>query len=157
MNASSIPNKQSFDSIFLDHSQAGFVMWAAATFDNGLEDELIAKMKQLSNEMRKRIFKSYGPLANFAAKIDLCLAFDIISDKTYADLRALNKIRVEFAHTADRVRLQDKKLKDYLISIVGPLPDDAQILQVLIRACNKISGDIDEHKKQLANTDKISE
>lgn len=140
----------------LDRSQAGYVLWGAALFDKGLEDELLLKMKPLKKAMRQRIFESYGPLANFAAKIDLCLALDAISEKTYSNLRALNKIRVMFAHSPGPTRLQDEKVAEQLASIVGPIPDGADVASLFTTALRNISNDIERHNKRVISNEPSS-
>jgi hypothetical protein len=75
----------------------------------GLEDTLEAfiyeAMPNADNKLYQKLFKGYGPLSSFAAKIDFAFAFGIITDEESASLRAIKDVRVGFAHPRDRVHL----------------------------------------------------
>jgi hypothetical protein len=76
-------------------SHPGTVLVSAAAIDNALQKLLLCKMRNLSNEEAKRIFR---PLHHFSPKIDIAYAFELIDDDLYNDLRIIKDIRNEFAH-----------------------------------------------------------
>jgi hypothetical protein len=82
----------------------------AAGMDERLEGALLSKLRPLSREMKGRIFDGYGPLANFAAKIDMAYALEIISKEIYDTLRNINRIRVVFAHPKTVISSSDPKV-----------------------------------------------
>lgn len=45
-----------------------------------------------------RLFKGYGPLAAFSARIDIGYSLHLIGEHTYADLQIIRGIRNDFAH-----------------------------------------------------------
>jgi hypothetical protein len=45
-----------------------------------------------------RLFKGYGPLATFGAKIDLAFALEIATEDDYHDLHIIRDVRNDFAH-----------------------------------------------------------
>jgi hypothetical protein len=73
----------------------------AASLDLSLEGALLTKFRPLSNTMKTRLFDGggYAPLANFAPKIDMAYALEIIPKEMYDTLRLINKVRVSFAHS----------------------------------------------------------
>jgi hypothetical protein len=88
----------------------------AASLDASLEGALLTKMRPLSNTMKDRLFDGggYAPLANFAAKIEIAYAFEIISKEVYDTLKIINKIRVSFAHSKTITNFDDPKLSPLL-------------------------------------------
>ena len=93
----------------------------AASLDASLEGALLTKFDPLSNAMKDRLFDrgGYAPLANFASKMDIAFALDIISKETYDTLRLINRIRVAFAHS--------KKLIDFTHSEIFSLLSDLKL------------------------------
>jgi hypothetical protein len=60
----------------------------------------------------------YAPLANFAAKIEMAYALEIISKDTYDALRLINKIRVVFAHSKKFTYFNDTKIIPHLANLI---------------------------------------
>jgi hypothetical protein len=79
-----------------------------------LEDWVAAaiktKMRHLSKTLDARIFRGYGPLSTFSAKIDIGYALELFDDTICSDLRALKDIRNAFAHTTDLVFFRSKSV-----------------------------------------------
>jgi DNA-binding MltR family transcriptional regulator len=92
---------------------------AAAELDNALQLAILAKMCRLSSDMKERIFDGYGPLNNFAAKIDIAYALGIIPHEFYESLRKINKIRVKFAHSKTFLNFQYHEIS----AIIDSLPN----------------------------------
>lgn len=79
-------------------SQAGSALVIAGLIDDELQKLLLSAMRTLSNKMAERLFEGYGPLKDFAAKIDIAFAFKLIDQQTHADLRIIKDVRNKFAH-----------------------------------------------------------
>lgn len=86
----------------------------AAGMDERLEGALLSKLRPLSREMKARLFDGYGPLANFAAKIDMAYALEIIPNDIYETLRNINRVRVAFAHPKTVISFSDPKVVEIL-------------------------------------------
>jgi DNA-binding MltR family transcriptional regulator len=82
--------------------QPGAVLLSAAVLEDRLEQLMLIKMRTLSNDKAKQIFRR-GPLRSLAAKIDLAYAFELIDDELYQDLTVIRDIRNEFAHSITSV------------------------------------------------------
>lgn len=67
--------------------------WLEESITGALESFLHPRPKSWD-----RLFKGTGPLANFAAKIDLCRLLGLVTDAIWADLHLMRSIRNEFAH-----------------------------------------------------------
>jgi hypothetical protein len=80
-------------------TDAGNALVLAGLVEDWLEKVLLAKGRSLENSDAKKIFGIGGPLSTFAAKIDISFMFEIIDEKTRADLVVLKSIRNAFAHT----------------------------------------------------------
>ena len=89
----------------------------ATGLDEALEGALLTKMRPLSRDMKDRLFDGYGPLANFAAKIDLAFALEIITKDLYDVLRTVNNVRVAFAHSKRVKTFNDPDVSGLLRSL----------------------------------------
>jgi DNA-binding MltR family transcriptional regulator len=79
---------------------AGQALLGAAILDSWLRAAILTKMRpKLSKIKQDRLFDGFGPLAEFAAKIEVAFALDKIDDDIYAKLRIIRDIRNEFAHS----------------------------------------------------------
>ena len=86
----------------------------AANFDVWLGEIIEAHFGVLSGEMscnlRKRLFKSYGPLSTFAAKIDIACALGLYDEDIRKGLHTVRKIRNEFAHESRPITFDGPKI-----------------------------------------------
>jgi hypothetical protein len=89
----------------------------AASLDASLEGALLTKFRPLSQGMKDRLFRGYGPLANLASKIDMAFALNIISDEVYDKLRAINSVRVAFAHSKRLTSFSDPEISSRLSNL----------------------------------------
>jgi len=71
------------------------------------------------------LFKGYGPLATFAARIDLAWGFRYISDIEKNNLTCIRKIRNHFAHHPAETSFAHSEAKKSLaiLSTSRPIPD----------------------------------
>ena len=58
-------------------------------------------MRPLSPKRHKRLFTRFGPLAGFAAKIEIAFAINLFGEHARNDLRAVKDIRDLFAQKLD--------------------------------------------------------
>ena len=66
--------------------------------------------------MKDRLFRGYGPLANFASKI-VAFALNIMSEKIYDKLRTINSVRVAFAHSKKLTSFSDPEISSRLSNL----------------------------------------
>jgi Mannitol repressor len=92
-------------------SDRGAAIIATAIIDNLLEDALRQRLI-LTLELGDRLF-SYGPLANFSAKISLAYAVGILTSEMSSDLDTIRRIRNRFAHTAEPLKFRDTKIRQW--------------------------------------------
>lgn len=93
-------------------SQASLLLMTVSTIESRLEVVLLATMRpNLSNTMRESLFKNYGPLSSFSAKIDLAYAWEKIDEETRDDLRVLKEIRNQFAHSPMLRHVNDAEME----------------------------------------------
>lgn len=76
---------------------------AAANFEDKLCETIIEKFVKLNRENRKKLFKGYGPLSTFAAKIDIAFALGLYDQETQRGLHIIRKIRNIFAHASSPI------------------------------------------------------
>ena len=79
-------------------SQAAMAIYISQLVENILESSLTRKLTIPSSNFDDRLFKGYGPLSTFTAKIDMARALEIVDEETYNTLRILKSIRNEIAH-----------------------------------------------------------
>jgi hypothetical protein len=59
------------------HAHVARVMWGAAVLDNLLATLLAHSLPNLSRRMHERLFEGYGPLGNFAPRLDMAFAMGL--------------------------------------------------------------------------------
>jgi DNA-binding MltR family transcriptional regulator len=84
--------------LLAQQTEAGNALVIAGLVDDELQKLLLSAMRSMSNKMAERLFDGYGPLRDFAAKIDVAFAFKLIDEKTHTDLRVIKDVRNKFAH-----------------------------------------------------------
>jgi DNA-binding MltR family transcriptional regulator len=108
---------------FWDHvtknSHASAAIIGAASIDDALANMIADKFPKLSKALRKRLFKGYGPFASFSVRIDVALAFGIISPELKSDLEALRQIRNAFAHSPENLSLKSPQTNKWLQQMRG--------------------------------------
>lgn len=91
-------DQSSETSNLIDYLDPGMVMALSASIDKLLGEILKSKMRPLNSKLNQRIFRGYGPLNSFSARIDVAFAFKLIPENVYMDLIVIKAIRNEFAH-----------------------------------------------------------
>jgi hypothetical protein len=80
-----------------------------------LEDRLTSaiKVRLISDaEVHGKIFKGYGPLATFSAKIDLAYLMRILDRNTRDGFHTIREIRNRFAHRLDLDNFESSMVRD---------------------------------------------
>ena len=90
-------------------SDIAVVLMAGGLIEQFLRLSLISGFRAdaVSNTMVASVFEGKGPLATFSAKIDVCAGLGIIRGDVRHDLKIINKVRNEFAHSPIELRLKD--------------------------------------------------
>jgi DNA-binding MltR family transcriptional regulator len=100
----------------------------ASRVEDWLGAAILTKMRDdLSAKLRERLFRGYGPLSTFSAKIDFAYAFSIVETDIYNDLRAIKDIRNKFAHSNDVIHFQSPKLAPNIQKLTGWTKDSVPI------------------------------
>lgn len=97
------------------HSHAAHAIWVAANLEDTLVQILALYMPNLSNRLREKLFRGYGPLSSFSAKIDMAYALDLIPDVLRRDLHVIREIRNSFAHATSPQHFDTEELQSLLM------------------------------------------
>ena len=109
--------------------EAHLAITTAAALDRRLEEILITEMTPINRELKDRLFRGYGVLSEFAAKIDLVYALHIISKPVYEKLRTIKKIRDIFAHSMEFASFQTPKI----VALLTTLDLDMGVSSIKVR------------------------
>jgi DNA-binding MltR family transcriptional regulator len=85
------------------------VLLSSGLIEKFLRVSLIALFRRdvVSKTMITNVFEGKGPLATFSAKIEVCAGLGNIGAEVRQDLKTINTIRNEFAHSARQLHLKD--------------------------------------------------
>ena len=125
-----------------------------------MKKAILTRMHQISGVLKDRLFKGYGPLGSFSAKIDFSYALSIITKDIFDDLRTIKDIRNEFAHPKElefmsfsspeilshmkRLHSFDSSVTDYEKCFLTRLRDIENYLNVIIFRWDIISSAADD-------------
>lgn len=76
----------------------GAAICGAAFLEEGLQTAIEGDWPPLSNTMRARIFRGFGPLSTFSAKIEVSFAMGLISVPQRTDYLIIKSVRNDAAH-----------------------------------------------------------
>jgi hypothetical protein len=80
-------------------SDRGAAIIGGAFVEHFLERLLLARMRaDLSKKRKEDLFNGHGPLAGFAAKIEVGFALNLFGEKCRSDLQIVKSLRDKFAH-----------------------------------------------------------
>lgn len=99
------------------------VMWGAAMLDNLLLTLLMHSLPNLSRRMQERLFEGYGPLGNFAPRLDMAFAMGVIGEKLREDMVHIKDLRNAMAHSPSRADLNAPVVRAILARLRGYTPD----------------------------------
>jgi hypothetical protein len=92
---------------------------AATLLEGALERALAKRMSRLTAAEHNKLFHS-GPLRNFQPKVDMGRALALFGAETEADLRAVAKVRNEFAHSFSDVAFTTPKISKICFEMKRP-------------------------------------
>jgi hypothetical protein len=114
-------------------THGGTALLMASIAEKSVHGLLLVSMKRgLSKKKQERLFQGYGPLSSFAAKIDVAFAFDLLSEKQFADLNTIRAIRNRFAHSHQRIDFDDPEIIGLCKKLSGHSEQNAN-LQVMYK------------------------
>jgi len=85
---------------------------ATAMVEAVLERLLVASFKQRSRERERAMLGQSGPLATFAAKIQIAAAFGVITEPISEELTRMKNVRNIFAHAATNVSFDTPEIAE---------------------------------------------
>jgi hypothetical protein len=105
---------------WIDRGQAATVLKSIAVFEDVLQACLEGCMRPLAPKMRARLFDGYGPISTLAAKADIAYALNLLSDRDYADLQMIRKIRNQFAHSREVMGFEKREIEEMVSKLQKP-------------------------------------
>jgi DNA-binding MltR family transcriptional regulator len=101
--------------VYRNESDRGAAILAASFLDN----EITKRLKGFLVEHRdmKDLFKGYGPLNSFSAKIDISFAFGLLTLEMKSDLNLIRKVRNHFAHYPADTIFNASPIKEYCANL----------------------------------------
>jgi Domain of unknown function (DUF4145) len=138
-------------------SHATVVVTAASILDVELKRCIKTKMRSLDKKTEKRLFRGYGPLSSFAAKIDLAYALDIIPPDIHAELNKIRDIRNDFAHTTQPLSLDREPVRPLFDSLNRPPNAKGSYPSVFMACVSEINDFLERYLFRMGVTENISE
>ena len=80
-------------------------------------DSNSALMIPLSNKLEDRLFDNFGPLSNFAGKVLVARALDIVPSEVYEELEKIRRIRNAFAHSSKSWDFESEEIAPQLLAL----------------------------------------
>ena len=99
-----------FQKAYEKESDRSVAILASSYLERYLE-EYIAK-KLVDDKAVAKLFKGFGPLSTFNAKIEFAFAIGLLPRHVYTDLRTIRKVRNLFAHEPDSSNFLTDRIKD---------------------------------------------
>jgi DNA-binding MltR family transcriptional regulator len=111
-----------------EQSDRGAAVVGGSFVDAALRLAIEAELHIASKVARDKLFKGYGPIATFSARIELGFALQIFGPKTKADLGIIRTIRNRFAHELHPILFSDPDIAvacDRIsLTLQTPIPDN---------------------------------
>ena len=92
----------------------GAILLGSTLVESILTSTIAHHMVPLEDEEYDRLFRNYGPLSTFSARIKIAYAFRVIGPKIRDDLESLRELRNGFAHTQHVLDFEAAELADQL-------------------------------------------
>src|SRR5262249_15079476 len=105
----------------------GAAILAASVLEDHLT-QIIKTRLERNPKIESRMFKGYGPLASFAAKIDLGFLLGLYSPHVHKQFGYIREIRNEFAHNLQPLSFRSQRIKDLCSHLQHP-PGAARAFQ----------------------------
>lgn len=97
-------------------SDRGAGIIAASLIEEILELVILMRLRPLSSDKYRDLFKGNSPLSTFAAKIDIAYAIGAINEVTHIQLHLIRKVRNHFAHRIDPLNFEHPEIKQLIRS-----------------------------------------
>jgi hypothetical protein len=97
----------------------GAAILAASVLEDHLTEVIKTRMER-NVKIESKMFKGYGPLASFAAKIDLGFLIGLYSLSVHKQLNYIREIRNEFAHNLEPLSFRSQRIKDLCAHLQHP-------------------------------------
>lgn len=94
----------------LEESGRGAILIGTSYIEEHLEKFILKILPSNNKKYTSRLLNYPGPLSSFSAKLELCYAFRLISERTYDSLNTLRKIRNDAAHSSSEFDLANIEL-----------------------------------------------
>ena len=115
-------------------------MWGAAMLDSLLLTLLIHSLPNLSRRMQERLFEGYGPLGNFAPRLDMAFAMGLIGEKLREGMVHIRDLRNTMAHSPSRADRNAPDVRAILAKLRGYAPDKDPLQFFFERTNDCLSG-----------------
>jgi DNA-binding MltR family transcriptional regulator len=92
------------------NSHTMVVVVGTALLEELLGQAIKGKLRPITTKFEERLFDNYGPFSSFSARIDVAYALDILTDDIFAELNKLRRIRNKFAHSGERLSLEEEPI-----------------------------------------------
>jgi len=131
----------------LQSTHASTCLTAATMVDEQIAEALRLKMVNLNADLRKKLFKPYGPLSTFSARIDIAYALGMLSKDIAKEAHTIRGIRNDFAHATKRVNIDSPGIKEECEKL-STYTKGKNLLHVYMEAIEKILKHVNEQVKQ---------
>jgi DNA-binding MltR family transcriptional regulator len=133
------------------------VLVAASILDTELERALKATMRPLDKKITGRLFKGYGPLGSFSAKIDLAYALNITTLEVHTELHKIRDIRNAFAHTVKVLTMSSDEVLPLFNKLKRPTnPKSSSMLDVYLACVGELDFYLERYLIRRGITDDLS-
>ena len=106
----SIERAYDYQTALAEESDRAAAILAAAYFEDRLRAAIMTRFVALNRRDEAEIFKPYGPLSTFKAKVDIAFALGLYDRKTRKDLHTVGEIRNKFAHSPEPMEFDHEKV-----------------------------------------------
>jgi hypothetical protein len=95
-------------------SDRGAGIIAAAFTEEILEKIILNRLRPLSSDKYRDLFKGNSPLSTFAAKIDMAFAIGVLNEIAHRQLHLIRKVRNCFAHSIQPLDFEHSEIKQLI-------------------------------------------
>lgn len=135
---------------FRGYTQPGSALAGGALLEGLLEEVIKEQLVSLSKTMTERIFEGYGPLATFAAKIDIAFALGLASDQMRTEMNNIKDIRNKFAHSRSILSFDAPELEKLIIKLKKPDDKGKDAIVVYMERISELGTSLRTKAKYLA-------
>ena len=104
-------------------SDRGAVLVSAALLDEGLQNLIQAKLISSTKEKDPLFHGAIAPLGTFSSRIEMALRLGLIDESLNSILNTFRRLRNDFAHSYEPVKLEDQTPKNRITAILNEYDD----------------------------------